>query len=154
SDLGTFIRSGGTVNLIGTLINTGTTLSLTNSNGSWNLATGGVLLGGAYSGSASFQLFGAGGTLDGVTVNSVMTVLPLHTLNIADGATLNANITLGQQTLGAAILAFTGTANETISGTASIISGDDSNVSVLYNNTWDNISTGLQVTFGSGITFS
>jgi len=66
--LGTFTRTGGTVNLTGTL--TGN-LALSSATGSWNLA-GGTIAGGTVTatGGAELVLTGSGGTLDGVTIGS------------------------------------------------------------------------------------
>ena len=52
---GTFSRSGGTVNLTGTLDNTGTTLALDATTGSWNLV-GGTLKNGTLSESGGAEL--------------------------------------------------------------------------------------------------
>src|SRR5262249_22572192 len=66
--LGTFQRSGGTVNLTGTLDNRATTLDLAALGGPWRLA-GGVVRGGAVAGPGLLATSG-GGTLDGVTLRS------------------------------------------------------------------------------------
>ncbi len=69
-NLGTFNRTAGTVNLTGTLDNTGTTLALNATTGSWNLV-GGTLKNGTLSETGGAKLVGtaSGGTLDGVTLN-------------------------------------------------------------------------------------
>src|SRR5262249_30925209 len=69
--LGTFQRTGGAVNLVGTLDNTGRTLALDASTGSWNLL-GGTVLGGTYaaSGGAALLFTSSGGILDGVTAQT------------------------------------------------------------------------------------
>src|SRR5262249_45447948 len=66
--LGAISRSGGTVNLTGTLDASASGLVLDAGTGSWNLA-GGTLLGGTYSASGGAELVftGQGGTLDGGT---------------------------------------------------------------------------------------
>ena len=55
SELGTFNRVGGTVNLTGTLDNRGTVLALNAANGSWQLA-GGKIWGGTVTGSDGAKL--------------------------------------------------------------------------------------------------
>src|SRR6516165_2114412 len=69
--LGTFNRSGGTVNLTGTLDNTGTTLAFTATTGSWNLVNG-TLLGGTVTEAdgAELTFTSSGGMLNGVTFNN------------------------------------------------------------------------------------
>ncbi len=97
--LGTFNRTAGTVNLVGTLNNTGTTLALNATTGSWNLL-GGTLIGGTLSesGGAELVFTSSGGTLDGVTAASD---LDLASNNgafayVKDGLTLsNSTVHLG-----------------------------------------------------------
>ena len=69
ADLGTFNRTGGMVNLVGTLDNTGTTLALNATTGSWNLS-GGILENGSYTAAGGAELVGtsSGGTLNNVAV--------------------------------------------------------------------------------------
>ena len=69
--LGTFNRTGGTVNLTGTLNNTATTLLLNNTTGSWNLV-GGTVNGGTVEATAGNALVGttSAGTLIGVTLDA------------------------------------------------------------------------------------
>ena len=97
--LGTFNRTGGTVNLMGTLDNTGTTLALDATTGSWNLA-GGTLKGGTLSesGGAELVFTTSGGTLDGVTAASDLDLASNNGANayVKDGLTLNnATVLLG-----------------------------------------------------------
>ncbi len=69
--LGTYNRTGGTVNLTGTLNNAATTLLLNSTTGSWNL-DGGTVNGGTVEATAGNALLGttAGGTLIGVTLSA------------------------------------------------------------------------------------
>jgi hypothetical protein len=69
--LGTYNRTGGTVNLTGTLNNAATTLLLNNTTGSWDLL-GGTVNGGTVKATAGNALVGTGstGTLIGVTLDS------------------------------------------------------------------------------------
>jgi autotransporter-associated beta strand protein len=89
SDLGNFIHTGGSINLIGT-INNG--LNLTSATGPWNLS-GGTISGGSvtFSGAGSLQV-GSGG-FDSVTLNSDLTIPANAQANIFNGLTLNAKLT-------------------------------------------------------------
>jgi RHS repeat-associated protein len=100
--LGTFNRSSGTVNLTGTLNNTGTTLALNDTTGDWHL-NGGMVNGGTVteSGSARLQFTNATNTLNAVTFNSDMDLtgdvaagLPSR-VEVTGGLTLNAIMHLG-----------------------------------------------------------
>jgi hypothetical protein len=67
--LGNYSRTGGNINLVGTLNNVGSTLGLTAATGSWNLV-GGTIQGGTVlaSGGAKLVATTSGGTLNGVTL--------------------------------------------------------------------------------------
>ena len=72
--LGSFSASGATVNIVGTLTNTGSTLALTNTSGAWHLL-GGTINGGTVTTTGGNALFAtsSGGTLaNGVTLNGVL----------------------------------------------------------------------------------
>ena len=73
ANLGAFNRSGGTVNLTGTLNNTNTTLALNATSGSWVL-NGGTLLGAPMTANSGVSFIVQSGTLDGVTVNGNLDV--------------------------------------------------------------------------------
>ena len=97
--LGTFDRTGGTVNLTGTLDNTGTTLALDATTGSWNLA-GGMVQNGAITEADGSELFftSAGGTLSNVTAGGNLDLATNNnaSVEIIHGLTLNnATIYLG-----------------------------------------------------------
>ena len=66
-------RSGGTVNLVGTLDNTGDTLTLNAATGDWTMKGGTVRGGTVNQNTAGAKLlFGANNTIDGATVNGVL----------------------------------------------------------------------------------
>jgi RHS repeat-associated protein len=97
ADLGVFHCTGGMVNLRATLDNRGTTLALDDTTGSWNLTTGGTILGGTITTAGSAQLLAqpltAGGTLDGVTLNGTLGMTPPGSLVfVAHGLTLNGTL--------------------------------------------------------------
>ena len=144
ADFGTFNRTGGTVNIVGTLDNTGRTLDLNAATGSFALANasffggqGGTVVGGTITttGGARFLVpsFG-GGTLDGVTLDTDVTfeggarvslrnslTLAGQTLTFVDG---NSGFIIvdGEQTLGGTgefRLAFGPFSNQQVSTTAS-----------------------------------
>ena len=106
ANVGTFHRSGGTVSIVGTLDNTGTTLALDAATGSWSLS-GGTIKGGTVTATGGAALLLPGGILDGVTL---ATALFQNTgrLDVKHGLTLsNATLTAtgsiyfqGTQTLG------------------------------------------------------
>jgi hypothetical protein len=147
---GSFSRTGGTVNIVGTLNNTGNTLTLTGTTGSWDLA-GGTIKGGTYVSAGGALVFTtSGGTLDGLTANSDLNLNTGYssTVSVKDGLTLN-NVTLR---LGDApgnsygYVYFVNT--ETLDGTnGTVLFGGNSN------NTLDtNSSSAVTLTIGSGIT--
>jgi hypothetical protein len=71
SDIGIIERSGGTVDISGTLNNAGTELVLDVATGSWRLG-GGTVLGGKVTASGGAKLIASnsGGTLNAVTLNA------------------------------------------------------------------------------------
>src|SRR5206468_12590681 len=99
ASLGTFTRSGGTVNVTGTLNNAGTTLALDATTGSWNLA-GGTVSGGTVAlqaGGPQLVMTSAGGTLaGGVTINGNLDLTASGAnVSVTGGLTLNGTATLG-----------------------------------------------------------
>ncbi len=97
-NLGTFNRTTGTVNLTGTLDNTGTTLALNATTGSWNLV-GGTLKNGTLSETGGAKLVGtaSGGTLDGVTLNGDLDLSQQSGVNLTvrNNLVLNGTMSLG-----------------------------------------------------------
>ncbi len=94
--LGTFNRSGGTVNLTGTFDNSADLL-LDATTGSWNLK-GGTILGGTVTGTGGSELVftNSGGWLDGVTMDSGMNLTATSSfVRILSGLVLNGSASLG-----------------------------------------------------------
>ena len=93
ASLGTFNRTGGTVNLTGTLDNTGTTLALDAVTGSWQLA-GGTIKGGTVScsGGSKLVVTSLSGTLDGVVLNGDLDAPAGASVNVNNGLVVNGNI--------------------------------------------------------------
>lgn len=87
ASLAGFTRTGGTVNLRGTYNNAGSTLTLNNSTGSWNLR-GGTVSGGtlSFADGQTFDYTSPGGTLLNVTVNGEL-VLPANASVLVSGTT-------------------------------------------------------------------
>jgi hypothetical protein len=151
--LGTFNRSGGAVNLVGTLDNTGTTLALSPATGSWDLV-GGTVKNGTYaaSGGAELVFTGSGGTLDGVTAASDLDLTqgPGQAYAfVADGLTLasNATVRLGNApgtTSGQ--LDFTNT--QTLGGSGTVLFGKSGSNSLRANAS----GAGATLTVGPGVT--
>jgi RHS repeat-associated protein len=117
--LGTFNRTGGTVRLTGSLNNTGTTLGLNAATGSWILAGGGTIQGGAVTTADAATLVIGNGTFDGVTLNTNLTIGDSGTLIVTNGLVLNGVLTLASGT-DFASLAF-GPGNQTLSGSGQVV---------------------------------
>jgi hypothetical protein len=112
--LGTFVRTGGTVNLTGTLSGN---LNLNAGTGSWNLL-GGTLTGGHLSAAGGHTLAStpSGGTLIGMIVHANLDLTtPNSYITVRSGMTLNSTITLGSSSR----LAFEG--NTTLAGNGTIV---------------------------------
>jgi RHS repeat-associated protein len=147
--LGTFNPNGATVNLTGTLDNTGTTLVLNAATGSWNLV-GGTLLGGTLSesGGAELVFTSSGGTLDGVTTGSNLDLASnaYAYAFVKDGLTLdNATVYLGNASgMTSSLLNFWGT--QALDGTGTVLFGKSG-----YNRI-RNYTDGTTLTIGPQIT--
>jgi fibronectin-binding autotransporter adhesin len=134
SSPGTFNGSGATVNLVSTLDNTGTTLALTATTGSWNLR-GGTIMGGTVTeaGGAKLIFTSSGGTLDGVTFSGDLDLATNNNAqaSVRNGLTLNsATINLGDtngSTSGQ--LFFSNT--QTLGGTGTVVLGASSTNSLV-----------------------
>ena len=113
-------RTGGVVNLTGRLDNTGATLALDATTGSWTL-DGGTILGGTVATFDGVRLVTASGStsrLSAVTLNGELELsytLVQTTVTVANGLTLNGSITLGNSTK----LAFEGT--QTLDGSGEVV---------------------------------
>ncbi|MFZ4537116.1 filamentous hemagglutinin N-terminal domain-containing protein [Propionivibrio sp.] len=121
--ISTLQHTGGTTRLIGTLDNSGGTLTLNDSMGSFDIASGGTLVGGALAvaaGSTS-KYTATGGTLDGVTLNSDFLVKASNSLTVRNGLTLNGStLNLGDgTTTGSSYLYWNDT--QTIGGNGTIL---------------------------------
>ncbi len=139
--LGRLRHSDGTVNLTGTLDNTGTQLTLDDTTGSWVLS--GTIQGGTVTPTGGGHLFisSYGGHLNGVTLNSDVQVVGAN-LTITNGLTLNGTLTLGNLiTTGS--LTFNGT--QMLGGTGTIVFADSGFLNAVQ------ATTGT-VTIGPGIT--
>ncbi len=157
--LGTFTHSGGTVNLVGTLDNTDTTLALDATTGSWNLL-GGTLEGGTYTANDSAELIAtsSGGTLDGVTLDGTLDMTQNYgaTTTIINGLTLNGTIELGgtSGTYNYASLNFGSAGDDvaqTVSGTGTIQVGQDFNYNYLNNQSNETLTFGPNITIQGGL---
>ena len=125
ADLGRFNRTGGTVNVSGTL--TGG-LGLDAATGSWVLDRRGVIKGGTVTASGGSRLIANDGTFDGVTLASDIHISGGGLLRIANDLTLvgGATVTLDPAPIGGfelTYLALTG-GTQTITGTGQIVFGD------------------------------
>jgi hypothetical protein len=153
SDLGNYSRTGGNINLAGTLNNTGSTLGLTAVTGSWNLL-GGTIQGGTVtvSGGAKLVPTTSGGTLSGVTLKGdaaqtqpVMLDVNGYTVyvSVAGDLTLD-NATLNVQNYGR--IDFTSSV-ATLAGSGTVLFADDNRYNSLRA-----VANAGQLTIGAGIT--
>ena len=158
--MGVIGQSGDIVNLVGTLNNTGTTLALNATTGSWNLEEG-ILENGTLTetGGAELVFTGWGGTLNGVTVDGNLDLTGTLAgqrantevyANVLDGLTLNGTAYLGDAAGSFyGVLDFNDT--ETLSGTGTVVFGKNGQNALssidLY--TVDNLES---LTIGPGIT--
>ena len=142
-NLPTFVRNGGTVSLSGSLDNTNSTLALTPATGSWNL-TGGTITGGHISGTGGAQLVPSFGTVNGVTIDSDLTIPGGSTLQVQGGLTLNAILTISGAATGTAQLSFLST--QTVSGTGQIAMTGVANNSFAINAPNATVTLGPQIT--------
>jgi hypothetical protein len=121
----TINQTGDTVNLVGTLNNTGTTLALGPATGSLSLS-GGILQGGTVTetGSAELIMTALGGTLDGVTVNGNLDLTEVIDAfaDVRDGLTLNGTAYLGNA-VGTTYGQLLFTTAETFGGTGTVVFG-------------------------------
>jgi hypothetical protein len=99
--LGNVSRSGGTVNVVGTINNSGSTLSFEQFAGRWNLGQGGKIIGGivgASGDSGSLPVTGAA-TMDGVVIDVDVDVMPGATLTLAGTWANNRRISASDSTV-------------------------------------------------------
>jgi hypothetical protein len=146
ASLGTFQRSGGTVNLTGNLDNTGTTLALDDNTGPWQLMGGTINRGQVSSaGSARLIVTDRGGTLNGVTLAGRLDIAGVYAgLGVNNGLTLNGGTVnfINQSYIYGGLL-FSG--NQTLAGSGTIsFQGGNGRIRVIGN--------GSVLTIGPGIT--
>ena len=139
AQLGGFNSIGGTVNVTGTLQNSGTTEVLTAATGSLTLS--GMIQGGTITASGGAELVPAGGTLDGVTVNGPMDLTASGAdAYVTDGLTLNGTATLGAS----ARLYFNG--SQMLGGTGTVVFNNATYQGLIAN------TNNMTLTIGPGIT--
>src|ERR1017187_5894757 len=160
AQLGTVQNSNGVVNLLGTLDNTGSTLTLTPATGSLQL-NGAKIRGGTVNGSGGAGLVVVGNsTLDGVTLNANAVVQAGNacssvTLTVTNGLTLNGTLTLqrtanNSNTDGSGYLSFMG--GQTLGGTGQVVFGDTGGALYGCHGALYLQSTSGTLTIGPGIT--
>jgi len=148
ASLGVFNRSGGTVNLGGTLDNGGAVIALNAGTGSW-VMSGGTLRNAVLTVSGGAQLTFGNGTLDGVTVNGDLDVGRQNnaaSLTVLNNLALNGTLYVGHPTnrwYGA--VNFSGT--QTLSGNGSVVFGNQGVCNALRL-----ASSGTSLTIGPGVT--
>jgi RHS repeat-associated protein len=145
--LGTFDSNGGAIRLTGTLDNTAATLAVGAATGSLTLA-GGTIRGGTITGSGEARLLVSGGTLDGVTVASDVTVPNAASLTVTSGLTLDGTLTLSSTGSWTTVY-FVG--SQALSGTGHVVFGGTSWPNQIYAR-GVNSSTPATLTIGPGIT--
>ena len=124
--LGTFNYAGGSVSIIGTLDNTGETLALSSSTGSWKL-DGGTVLGGTVTGADGEGLsvdFSDSGTLDGVVLDAGVNLASRARLTVLNGLELNGTITLNSadfSTLDSLLTRLDFSGPQTLQGTGEVV---------------------------------
>ena len=155
--LGAFTHPSSTVNLTGTLDNTGTTLTLDASTGSWNLL-GGEILNGTLdeTDGASLVMSTSGGTLDGVTVNGNLDLTRVNgvSLTIMNTLTLNGTMSIGAadgSTYGFVYFGSYEAASAMLAGNASVVFGGNGN-NQIHNDCDANGAGGGTLTFASTVT--
>lgn len=127
ADLGTFNRTGGTVNITGTLDNTNQTLVLDAVTGPWRLL-GGTISGGRVTTSGSNTLIGttSAGILNGVTLAGTLdlsVVSPAY-VRVTGGLTLDGGtILIGNDAFNYGLLQFDG-GTQTLGGTGEVVFGN------------------------------
>ena len=140
---GSFSRTGGTVNLTGTLDNTGSTLALDSRTGGWNVF-GGTIIGGTIttSGGNVLTAVDSSNTMSGVTLDGTLDMGSVFApkMKLTGGLTLNGTILLGGTSAGE-VGTLTAQDTQTWSGTGSILFGGIDTTSL-------SISSGATLTFG------
>jgi hypothetical protein len=148
TDLGTVTSSGGTVSLTGVLTNTGNTLTLNASTGSWWLA-GGTIIGGTIATAGGTQLLATTttGILNGVTLTGTLAFDQYGShATVTGGMTLNGGtILIGDNQNDYGYLSFDG-GNQTLGGTGTVLFGNN-----IYNFLQAGPTLGSDLTIGPNI---
>ena len=150
--MGTFNRTGGTVNVNGTL--TGN-LALSAGTGSWVLNSG-TVRNGTLSTTGGAALVVSNGTFDGVTADGTIDMASVNgaQLEVRHDLGLNGALNLGSvdgAKYGQLYFGDNGYAAGTLSGSGTITLGGYGNNNIVYNNS-DQIGAAGTLTIGSGIT--
>ena len=139
------------VNVVGTLTNTGSTLTLTDASGVWHMM-GGTIDGGALATTGSKGLIAttSGGTLaNGVTLNGTLDLTTANNVHVAvtGGLTLGngAVLEIGSNTGLYGYVSFNG-GNQTLGGAGSVLFGSST-----VNTLWTGQSSGTNLTIGPNI---
>ncbi len=149
TDIGT-INSSGTIDFSGKLTNTSNTLSATTLN-TWTMDGGDIIGGTVGTSGQTVNLTGYSVTLDGVALDSNLTVASGTTLNIADGLTLGSGVTITVDA-GAVLNFVDGTTNtQTIGGSGSIVLQGASGSYAPAQVAVDGAAAGSSVTFNNGV---
>src|ERR1043166_2330790 len=141
--LGVFNRTGGTVNLIGTLSGG---LTLDAATGSWLVS--GTINGGTVTATGGAQLVANGGTLSGVTLGSDVSIGNSNSLAIANGLAFVGGAAITLNSSGSPSTLYVGAGIQTISGTGQIVFAGSANANYL------SLGSGgaTTLTMGSGVT--
>ncbi len=164
ASLGSVTNAGGTVNLTGTLTNTGSTLALNATTGSWDLS-GGTIQGGTVSAVGGARLEGTdqGGALKGgVTLSGDPSLSDPVVLDLAS-AQPNVTISGGALTLANATVAIEGSldgslrfndAAASLAGSGNVTFNNPGNPSYSFDNAIFGNFSGGTLTIGPGVTIS
>ncbi|MGE3166740.1 MAG: beta strand repeat-containing protein [Planctomycetota bacterium] len=149
SSLATFTRSGGTVNLTGTVDLTGNTLAFDAATGSW-LFVGGTVLGGTMTMANGQSLIPTttAGTLNGVTLAGALTMPNDGDLTITNGLTFAAGGSI-HMTTNNNFTDITLNGSQTIGGSGEIVF--DGSGTLNRNRLFTNVAA-TTITFGPGVT--
>jgi hypothetical protein len=141
-------RVGGRVNITGTLLNFGATLTLNAASGSWHLL-GGTIRGGVINEEDGYGLViesTQGGTLDEVTLNGSLDMTEYNSfLHVQNGLTLNGTLLLNY---GGRVY-FDGD-SQTLDGTGTIVFTSSSAQGLIVRANWATLTIGAGITIRGG----
>jgi autotransporter-associated beta strand protein len=151
ADLGTFNRSGGTVNLVGQLNGN---LALSAATGNWNMLSSSSLQSGTYTATGGASLTAVNGMFVNVIANGPVIVgANPGQLTAVGGLTLNDTLSIGDvagSTYGRVYIGKSGAPAGTLSGTGTVELGGYGLLNTLYNNS-DQNGAGGTLTIASGM---